>query len=68
MDRRLTLDDQIAMLDSVLKGRVVLPDHPDFDALRTIVPANYDLRRPKALVRVSNVADVAAAINFAHST
>jgi FAD/FMN-containing dehydrogenase len=67
MDKRFPLQDQIESLAMTLRGRVVLPHHPDYDAARTLVPANYD-PRPAAVVRVANAADVAAVLNFAQAT
>ncbi len=67
MDKRFPLEDQIAMLASALKGRVVMPGEPDYDALRMVQVANFD-KRPAALVRVANAADTAAVINFARAT
>jgi FAD/FMN-containing dehydrogenase len=67
MDKRFPLEDQIAMLASALKGRVVMPGEPDYDALRMVQVANFD-KRPAALVRVANAADIAAVINFARAT
>lgn len=67
MDKRFPLEDQIDMLASALKGRVVTPRHPDYDALRATVPGNYD-RRPAAVIRVANATDIAAVLNFARAT
>lgn len=67
MDKRFPVEDQIAMLGSALKGRLVMPGSPDYDALRQVVPANYD-RRPAALIRVADAADIAAALGFARAT
>jgi FAD/FMN-containing dehydrogenase len=67
MDKRFPLEDQIAMLASALKGRVIMPGSPDYDALRMVQVMNFD-KRPAALVRVANAADTAAVINFARAT
>jgi FAD/FMN-containing dehydrogenase len=67
MDKRFPLEDQIEMLASALKGRVVAPHHSDYDALRKVALANFD-HRPAAVVRVANAADVAAVLNFARAT
>ena len=67
MDKRFTLEDQIEALSWSLKGEVVAKGHADYDEVRTVALANYD-RRPAALVRVANAADVAAVINFARAT
>jgi FAD/FMN-containing dehydrogenase len=67
MDKRFPLHDQIEMLAMSLRGRVVMPHHADYDALRMLVPANYD-PRPAAIIRVANAADIAAVVNFAEAT
>jgi FAD/FMN-containing dehydrogenase len=67
LDKRFPLEDQIEMLASALKGRVVTPRHADYDAMRTVALGNFD-RRPAALIRVGNAADVAAVLNFAQAT
>ena len=67
MDKRFPISDQIAMLASSLKGRVVVSGDAEYDALRVVHAANYD-HRPAALIRVANAADVAAVVNFARAT
>jgi FAD/FMN-containing dehydrogenase len=67
MDKRFPLEDQIEMLATALRGRVILPRHADYDATRMVALANFD-RRPAALVRVANATDVAAVLNFAQAT
>jgi FAD/FMN-containing dehydrogenase len=67
MDKRFPLKDQIEMLALTLRGRVVVPHHADYDAVRAVVPANYD-PRPAALIRAANAADIAAVLNFAQAT
>ena len=67
MDKRFPLEDQIDMLASSLKGRVIAPLHTDYDALRAVPLGNFD-RRPAAVIRVANAADVAATLNFARAT
>jgi FAD/FMN-containing dehydrogenase len=67
MDKRFPLEDQIDMLASALKGRVITPKHPDYDALRLIVNGAYD-QRPAAVIRPANASDVAAIVNFAQAT
>ncbi|HEX5589188.1 MAG TPA: FAD-binding oxidoreductase [Candidatus Limnocylindrales bacterium] len=44
-----------------ITGRVVTPDDPEYDAMRTIMIGGID-PRPAAIVRVSGPADVAAAL------
>ncbi len=67
MDKRFTLEDQIDMLASALKGRVLAPAHADYDKVRTVALGNFD-KRPAAVIRVANAADVAAVLNFAQAT
>lgn len=67
MDKRLPLEDQIEMLASTLKGRVVSPRDDDYDSARQVTLGNYDCR-PAAVVRVASAADVAAVLNFARAT
>ena len=67
MDKRFPIEDQIEMLATALRGRVVTPAAADYDALRLVAMENYD-RRPAALIRVANAADVAAVVNFARAT
>lgn len=67
MDKRFPLEDQIDMLASSLRGRVISPRDGAYDEVRTVALGNFD-RRPAAVIRVANVADVAAVINFARAT
>ncbi len=67
MDKRFPIKDQIAMLASALKGRVVTPADADYDSLRIAALANFDTT-PAAVIRVANAADIAAVINFAKAT
>jgi len=67
MDKRFPLADQIDMLASSLRGRVVTRRDAAYDEMRTVALGNFD-RRPAAVIRVANVADVAAVINFARAT
>lgn len=67
MDKRFPLEDQLEMLGSMIRGRVVTPTHADYEALRAVALAQFD-RHPAAIVRVANPADVATALNFAQAT
>src|SRR5262245_28809137 len=68
MDKRFPLEDQLEMLGSMIRGRVITSTHADYDALRLVAHTQFDHRRPKAIVRVANPADVATALNFAQAT
>jgi FAD/FMN-containing dehydrogenase len=67
MDKRFPLEDQIDMLASSLRGRVISARDAAYDQVRTVALGNFD-RRPAAVIRVANVSDVAAVINFARAT
>ena len=67
MDKRFPIEDQIEMLASALRGRVVTPKDADYDSLRALVHTNYD-EHPAAVIRVANAADVAAVVNFVQAT
>lgn len=67
MDKRFPIEDQIEMLGSMIRGTVIAPHHPDYDATRMVALAQFD-RRPAAIVRVANAADIAAVLNFAQAT
>jgi FAD/FMN-containing dehydrogenase len=67
MDKRFPLEDQIAMLASALRGRVIMPNSADYDAVRVGPIGNGD-RLPAAVIRPRSAADVAAVINFARAT
>ena len=56
----LTVDD----LRAQVRAQVVTADDPDYDAARSVWNAMFD-RRPLAIVRAEQVADVVAAVNFA---
>jgi len=67
MDKHFPLEDQIEMLASSLKGRVVTRKSPDYDSLRIVAMTNHD-RTSAAVIRVANASDIAAVINFARVT
>lgn len=67
MDKRFPIEDQIEMLGSMIRGTVIAPHHPEYDATRMVALAQFD-RRPAAIVRVANAADIAAVLNFAQAT
>jgi FAD/FMN-containing dehydrogenase len=67
MDKRFPIEDQIEMLAMSLRGAVISPRHPDYDEARRLTLGSVQ-RRPAAVVRVANAADVAATVNFARAT
>ena len=67
MDKPFPIEDQIVMLGTALRGRVITPDHADYDAMRQVAMYDFD-RMPRAIIRVANAADIAAVINFARAT
>jgi FAD/FMN-containing dehydrogenase len=50
-----------------LAGRVIVPGDADYDEARTVMAGGID-RRPAAIVRVANTADVARVVNVARET
>ena len=54
----------IAELSSAVRGELITPDHPDYDAARTVVPGGFD-RRPAVIVRPADAEAVAAAVTVA---
>jgi FAD/FMN-containing dehydrogenase len=59
--------DSLADLAPSIHGRVVRPDDDEYDNMRQVFLGDVD-RRPAAIVRVANVADVARVIEFARDT
>jgi FAD/FMN-containing dehydrogenase len=57
----------IPELRSAIKGRVIAPGDPDYDAVRQIVAGDID-RRPAVIVRVAGVDDVRRVIALARET
>ena len=57
----------IEQLQSGLRGRLVLPGAPDYDALRTVVAGDID-RRPAAIALVADAADVQHVVRVAGAT
>jgi FAD/FMN-containing dehydrogenase len=68
MDKRFPLEDQLEMLGSMIRGHVLTPSHAGYEATRLVALAQFDVRRPAAIVRVANPADVATVLNFAQAT
>lgn len=47
-----------------LDGRLITPEHPEYDAARTVLLSAVD-RRPAAIVEVASAADVARVVTVA---
>jgi FAD/FMN-containing dehydrogenase len=54
-------------LRSVLDGRVIAPEDPDYDEARTVFPGGFD-RRPAAIVRPTDATEVARLVSLARDT
>lgn len=64
MDNGKTLSFQ--SLYSRIKGRIVRPEHADYDQTRVLAHNNWD-HRPALIVRVADAEDVRTTLNFAHA-
>ncbi len=63
-----TLDPAaLAALGSQVRGTLLTPQDPDYDARRALWHAMID-RRPGAILRCRGAADVIAGVNFARTT
>ena len=60
----LLADEAIESLKASLRGQLILPDHVDYDAARTVWNGMID-KRPAAIVRCAGTADVINAVRFA---
>jgi FAD/FMN-containing dehydrogenase len=56
--------DLVPRLRAALDGRLIAPDDADYDRIRTVFPGNFD-RRPAAIVRPADDADVARVVTLA---
>ena len=56
--------ERVTELSTVLRGRVVQPDDPDYDTTRRVYNGMID-RYPGAIVQCRDVADVMQCVNFA---
>jgi FAD/FMN-containing dehydrogenase len=54
----------IPQLRATVRGRVIAPEDPDYDAARAVPVGGID-RRPAAIVRVADARDVARVVTFA---
>jgi hypothetical protein len=57
----------IPQLGAVLSGRVITPEDAEYDDARLVVSGEFD-RRPAAIARVADEADVARVVAFARET
>jgi FAD/FMN-containing dehydrogenase len=58
------LEEALSKLAPTLRGSVITPANGEYEAARKVYNGMID-RRPDAIVRCANVADVRAAVNFA---
>lgn len=54
----------VSTLRSQLRGRLIAPEDPDYDAARKVYNAMID-RRPRAMAQVADVADIIQCVRFA---
>jgi len=54
-------------LEGQVRGQLIAPDNPGYDEARQVYNAMID-KRPALIVRVADVADVIAVVNFARET
>ena len=59
--------DTINDLRAVVRGPVITADDPGYDDARQVVPGGID-RRPLAIVRVADAADIAQVLRVARET
>ena len=64
---KTTADIQISRLRASLNGKVIGADDPGYDDLRRVVFTGFD-RRPAAIVRAADAADVARVVTLARET
>ncbi|MBZ9674034.1 FAD-binding oxidoreductase [Mesorhizobium sp. ES1-3] len=57
-------DEALSSLQTSLRGQLIAPGHAGYDTARAVYNAMID-RRPAAIVRCADVADVMAAVDFA---
>ncbi len=57
----------VARFEAALRGPLIRPEHPDYDAERRVWNGSID-RRPALIARCTGVADVVAAVRFARET
>jgi FAD/FMN-containing dehydrogenase len=57
----------LSQLRTGIRGRVIGPEDPEYDAARTVFYTGFD-RRPAAIVKVADAADVARVVTLAHES
>jgi FAD/FMN-containing dehydrogenase len=62
-----TTPNQLSTLRASLRGRLITPEDSDYDQARTLFMGGFD-RRPAAIARPADAADVARAIFFARDS
>ena len=62
-----SINSQLDDLRGRLAGRVIEPGDPDYEAARVVMYGGLD-KRPRAIVRVANDADVQAVVNLARES
>lgn len=60
----MQMNRSVSQLRAVLKGRVIVPDDPDYNQARTVFLGGID-KHPAVIVRVANATDVSHVISFA---
>ncbi|HML22442.1 MAG TPA: FAD-binding oxidoreductase [Aggregatilinea sp.] len=63
-NQNAALTDKALALQQAMRGQVILPSHPEYDAARRVWNGMID-KYPAMIARCTGVADVIAAVNFA---
>ena len=58
----------IPQLGAALNGRVITPDDAAYDQARAVFYGGFDQRRPTAIIRAADAADVACVVELARET
>ncbi|HET8567653.1 MAG TPA: FAD-binding oxidoreductase [Candidatus Limnocylindria bacterium] len=67
MDRRTVRPDHVRAVRASIRGRVIVPGDPDYDAARLVFNGGID-RRPGVIVRAADADDVARVVTLARET
>ena len=57
-------DEMVNQLSKKIRGNVIIPANSEYEVARKVYNGMID-RRPAAILRCANVADVMSAVNFA---